>query len=350
MLLDLGGELQLSSSTFLPYNKTNNQSTAMKKSLLLWLISFLFISQAFSQTKGSFQSTLMFNGTNHTLAIYVPLNYDSQIAYPLVVALHGCNGNAISFRNGLVSISDSLNAIILCPDFMGNQISGANGQIIPQSILELIDNLNYNIDTTSVYLTGFSCNGQETYKHGWNAIYPFRGIIPFNSWIPNTSGYSFSSKIPTCVCTGTSDGSYNNNVSLYNSLIANSGIGRLNSMAGIGHLWNFAGRDVELMECFHWIDSITNRGVGLLELEQGSMELNIFPNPASDQIGIEVDLDGKIYAELSVYNLNGKKVFSTSVMTGSLVKIDSEDYPSGIYFAEIVSENQRLSKRFELLK
>ena len=136
---------------------------------------------------------------------------------------------------------------------MGDQISGTNGQIIPNSIDTTIIDLGYNIDTTSVFLTGFSCNGQETFKHGLNAIYPFEGIIPFNSWITSiTNDYNYDSKVPTCICSGDQDASYPNNVTLFNNLTTNEAIVKLNTLIGINHVWSYNNTTEELLECFDW--------------------------------------------------------------------------------------------------
>lgn len=225
----------------------------------LFLLSSLFFvgNTLFSQTTGSFNTTIQFNSTSHTIAYYVPSSYDSTLHYPLIVALHGCGGNAITFRNSFTSLADSINAILVCPDFMGNQLIGTNGQLIVRAIDSTIIDLNYSIDTAEVYLTGFSCNGQETMKQGWANIYPFKGLITLNAWTPNLTGYLYANAdIPTCICSGTIDFSHSNNQTIYNNLIANNKDAYWNPMPGINHFYNFASRDSEMMECFNWLDTL----------------------------------------------------------------------------------------------
>lgn len=308
----------------------------MKTTLLSSILICLSFFNLKAQTTGGFQKTIDFNSTSHTLAYYVPTNYNSSVSYPLVVALHGCGGNAIAFRNSLISLSDSLDAIILCPDFMTNQISGISGQIIPNAIDTTIIDLGYNIDTNKVFLIGFSCNGQETYKHGWNSIYPFAGIIPFNSWIPSIAGgYNFQSKIPTCICTGNQDGSYSNNVTLYNSLINNNGIGKLNSMNGIGHVWNFSTRDNELMECFNWMNSLVTTSITNRSNQSRSFEM--YPNPAKDVLHIKNKESEKI--EIVIYNITGKVIFE-STSTNNNISINTSNYSNGIYFTQLKTKQK----------
>lgn len=328
-----------------PYPKARfviqtGKTITMKQLLLLSFFIGATLLNAQAQSVGSFEETISFNATNHTLAFYVPMDYDSTVSYPLVVALHGCGGSAISFRNGLSSISDSLDAIILCPDFMGNQMSGTNGQIITDAIDTTIIDLGYNIDTSSVYLVGFSCNGQETFKQGWNDVYPFVGIIPFNSWIPSiTTEYNFDAEVPTCICTGDQDPSYPNNLALYDSLIDNGGTGRLNSMPGIGHVWTFANRDNELMECFNWIDSLQPVVIpaSVPNIGNNSSQFAVFPNPVEDQLNIKNNETRAL--DIVIYDMKGTVVFQTQSARES-ISINTSEYTSGIYLINIKSNEE----------
>ncbi len=208
-----------------------------------------------AQTTGSFETTVTFNSTNHTLAYYVPTNYNSANSYPLVVALHGCGVSAVTHRNSFVTWATALNAILVCPDNSSSQMSGATGGLINKAIDNAVG--AYSIDTTAVYLSGFSCNGQETMKQGWSNIYAFRGLIPLNPWVPNLSGYLYANAdIPTCICSGTLDNSYNNSQTIYNNLITNNKEAYFNSMPNINHQYNFSTRNAELTECKDWIDNL----------------------------------------------------------------------------------------------
>ncbi len=314
----------------------------MKRITLLTIVACISLLSANAQQTGSFETIIQFNGTQHTLAYFVPPNYNSANSYPLIVGLHGCGGIATAFRSSLIATSVAYEAIILCPDFMGNQISGADGQIIPNSIDTTINAYGYNIDTTAVYLTGFSCNGQETFKQGWNKVYPFRGIIPFNAWIPSiTPDYNFDSDIPTCICTGDQDGSYQNNIALYDSLIAHMGTGKLNSLPGIGHLWYYAGRDAELQKCINWIDSVSGHTTSINDPDNQESDIRIFPNPARNTLTIS-NIDESISNEILIYDLHGRKVIETELQNDA---IDISALQPGLYIVEIVSKELKLRKK-----
>ncbi len=325
---------------------TNLKKTIMKRFLFITFISCFSLFSVNAQTTGSFQTSITFFSQQHTLAFYVPTTYNSVKSYPLVVALHGCGGNAVSFRNSLLSISDSLDAIILCPDFIGNQIIGANGQIIPNAIDTTINVLGYNIDINAVYLTGFSCNGQETFKQGWDEVYSFRGIIPFNAWIPMiTDDYNFDSKIPTCICSGTADGSYTKNVTLYDSLIFHNGFGKFNSLPGIGHVWNYAGRVGELMECFNWIDSIYNANVQVDNPENYNFDMNIYPNPADNYLKINLENIKDNEVEVLVSNINGKLIYRENQISNTVIKVNTSDFSSGMYFIQLQTKSEIIGQK-----
>jgi len=317
----------------------------MKRIALLLISACLFLSLANAQPTGSFETTITFNGSQHTLAYFVPPNYNGANSYPLIVGLHGCGGIATAFRSSMIAISVNFDAIILCPDFLGGQISGSDGLIIPYSIDTTINIYGYNIDTSAVYLTGFSCNGQETFKQGWNEVYPFRGIIPFNAWIPSiTPDYNFNSKIPTCICTGDQDGSYQNNIDLYDSLMAHNGTGKLNPLPGIGHIWYYAGRDAELTKCINWIDSVSGNTTGLVDLNNQNVNFKVFPNPVNDNLKIEF-LNKKIEeVDIVIYNLKGEIVFQKKYSESSMFSINTSEFSNGMYCIQIRTERGIIGK------
>ncbi len=301
----------------------------MKKLYTLFiLLSAAFTAQA--QMTGSFSDPIQFNATTHNVEYYVPTTYNSANSYPLLVALHGCNGNAVAYRNSFTSIADSIGAILVCPDFMGGQISGSDGMIIPNVIDSTINQLGYNINTNEVYLTGFSCNGQETMKQGWDNIYPFRALIPLNAWVPNMSGYNFKSTIPTCICSGTADGSYSNNSAIYDSLIANGGVGKFNSMPGIPHTSSFATRDAELMECFRWIDSVSAPNA-IAHINDLNASFKAYPNPAKEQLNLLLQGEEFIELDAKLYNLFGQLLKATSISTKQGATISTDDMAVGTY-------------------
>ncbi len=75
-------------------------------------------------------------------------------------------------------------------------------------------------------------------------------------------------------------------------------------------------------------------------------EVSIYPNPFSDQVFIDVKISGEV--EVSVYNITGRKLFSTLINSSSSM-LDLSYLESGIYFIKIKGSDilkvERLVKR-----
>jgi len=288
----------------------------------------------------------MFLGANRGISYYVPLTYDSTQDYKLVVGLHGCFSNGAAYRTTLQNLSDSLDAIILAPDgpYDGTGwMLGTEAQIIRNSIDTT--RMNYSINDSCVYLTGFSCNGAVTYKEGLAPVYPFAGIIPFNSGnIANLKPFNTNSKITTCICSGTLDNNYASNQTEYNNLVAAGVDVYFNSIPGVGHTTAFPTFDAEMMECFYWIDSIkadTNTTATIFPATPP--QLRIFPNPSAGTIFIQSLLPPG--GRISISDGNGsvcRKYVSQAQETS--VKLD-HGLPGGMYFLTIESAGHRVTQK-----
>ena len=294
---------------------------------------------------GSFETTIIFNGEPSNVAYYVPLDYDSLTSYKLVVGLHYCDGtsNAYkSYRNRLKGISDSLNAIIMCPDcHNGNYpYNVPDISIIPKSI-DSTKNI-YNIDEDYIYLTGASCNGKTTLKYGLEYIYNFRGIISFIPFIPSVpyGYYDFDSGMPTCICAGTLDQYYNNAVELYDSLVAHQANAKLISMEGIGHEIWIPEFNIKMMNGFHYIDSIANTITSSKSDHNNSFNVSVFPNPVEQKLFIEINNNQNQHKTVSVYNMLGYEIINQCFI-GPSTSINMTSLSSGIYLIKIEIQGKR---------
>jgi len=71
--------------------------------------------------------------------------------------------------------------------------------------------------------------------------------------------------------------------------------------------------------------------------------VNVFPNPASDKISIDMKDIGKI--KLSIYNLDGKLAFQETI-SNIEESIDISGLTNGIYLIKIESDNKNIYSRF----
>lgn len=115
-------------------------------------------------------------------ALYVPQGYSPQIAYPLIVCLHGAgfDGNRYLERWS-ARLGESY--IVLCPSVKGGMwwTDEAAGQVI--SLIEDVK-ARYNIDTSRIFLTGMSNGGVGALRIGMNFSDRFAGVAPMAGAMP----------------------------------------------------------------------------------------------------------------------------------------------------------------------
>jgi len=82
--------------------------------------------------------------------------------------------------------------------------------------------------------------------------------------------------------------------------------------------------------------------------------IGVYPNPFNSRLSVEVEVPQKDFVELSIYDLNGKKV--KDIFNGTLNKgihlytVDFQGYHSGQYFVKMKSENFSKTKKVVLVK
>ncbi|MCK4569392.1 MAG: T9SS type A sorting domain-containing protein [Bacteroidales bacterium] len=98
--------------------------------------------------------------------------------------------------------------------------------------------------------------------------------------------------------------------------------------------------------CFY-----STTGAGIIEADSGPLsKLNVFPNPASEELVVEFTSNGKYETIISIVNQIGQVMLSKEVpqVTRGLIseKIDISKLPSGIYFANVsCSSGKQLTKK-----
>lgn len=210
-----------------------------------------------SQETGIFQRIIQLDNTNRILEYAVPYNYSESVEYALLIALHGCSGNtnaAAYFRDDFSFLIDSLDIIVVCPNAIG---SGVMDTAIIKACIDSTMT-EYNVDTTNIFITGFSCNGHIAMKKSTNQLYNWKGIIPYNPGFNiaylETGVLDYTHQIQTCICIGSIDPSFEL-INRYKDSLAYHGTPYYyNEMPGIGHTTDFVEFPSEIMECFHWFN------------------------------------------------------------------------------------------------
>ena len=83
-----------------------------------------------------------------------------------------------------------------------------------------------------------------------------------------------------------------------------------------------------------------------LGVTDAGLNLNIFPNPGSDFVNLEYQLNDSKYLSADLYHLSGRKIkhlFGRKHLAGTHnVKIDISDLPAGVYIVRIFSDEQSI--------
>ncbi len=103
---------------------------------------------------------------------------------------------------------------------------------------------------------------------------------------------------------------------------------------------------VDVSERPVFVVSTKNNPLSSVEIRQPDPEVNLFPNPVTDKLTIEMGgFDDKENFSVRIFNLNGLNVFySNSAQTQ--LQLDVSSLPPGIYFAEVKTNGQLNLKKF----
>jgi len=162
-----------------------------------------------------------FENRRREYAWYLPTSYPAVQNMPLVIFLHGANGNAWNQMQSSYfrTIADRENFVFLMPQallgtYNGESIFQWNAHFIfpwddAAFISQLIDTMHaaYNIDLNRVYLAGMSNGGFMTFfaarplQDRLAAIAPVSGLMSSNIY----TGYTLSHPMPLCYMHGTAD-------------------------------------------------------------------------------------------------------------------------------------------------
>ena len=85
--------------------------------------------------------------------------------------------------------------------------------------------------------------------------------------------------------------------------------------------------------------------IGVAEIDENNNQLNIYPNPTSDQLFIDANATDKLNVDL--YDVNGRHVFSASVKDKSNISVATLD--NGIYTLTIKTADRVINKKLVIV-
>jgi PKD repeat protein len=95
--------------------------------------------------------------------------------------------------------------------------------------------------------------------------------------------------------------------------------------------------------------SHNNVGIGDVDLESN---IEVYPNPASSNITIEINADNASDMSITIVNAVGSSVMdvNTDNMVDGIVTVNVTDFPSGLYLVKITSGNTTTTKKVTVVK
>jgi len=363
----------------------------MKKIVLFFAL--LSISASFSQQ--SFE-TINILGNQREYYKYLPSAYDQATEQlPIIIILHGLGGDALSLTSGGINqIADTARFIPLylqgLPNFLG-QNSWNNGTALASTggdiafISKVIDEVNatHGIDLTRVYMVGISMGSIMTFHAltelnnriaavschigtmsttdltNYNPTYPIPvqqihgtadQTVPYDgtplqslSLVPetldklkNVNGWLGDSTI-TNIPDNVNDGITIEKIE-YNCTGADLEHWK---MTGADHIFLFqpANDTSGIFVSWYFLRQYSHPNPIAVGIDESSIESKVtfFPNPATTQVQIQTNNTIKT---VKIYNLNGQLLLSEN----NTKTIDVSSLPKGLYFIEIVDNQQQIFK------
>jgi len=92
--------------------------------------------------------------------------------------------------------------------------------------------------------------------------------------------------------------------------------------------------------------------VGIKEEVLAPSIFSVYPNPASDQITIDLVFDQKINTKIELFNLVGQQVKQSFELVGNDFRttVNIGDLPSGSYFVKVTTDGSSFSKKLIIAK
>jgi pimeloyl-ACP methyl ester carboxylesterase len=327
-------------------NFNSNQIINTMKKTITAVFALLSILAANAQLTGNFNATYTETGTGitRTIVCFVPTDYDSTKAYPLIYFWHGTGTPASTWRSLLKPVTDQIGAIVICPD--------ANGMTANVQLEELINVSsdfifrNYHIDSSKAIVSGHSAGGNYAF-HIATKRTPWKGLIAINPAIGSGDMtpvmWTGVAQIKSSIILGSSDVNYSFVKQLADDIKTQGGAILYIEKPGVTH------SDVAYFSSTNFSDDfyksylyVTGQSVGFAELPVMPL-ISIYPNPCKDNLII--DANGLRDLRFEIYGIDGKILETTSQISGSIIKVDLSIIPKGVYLLRLFTNDQVVTKK-----
>ncbi len=370
------------------------------KKLLLIAICTISSSFAFNQQTSA---QLDVGGVTRDYIYYEPVIYDGSTPVPVLFVFHGLGDVATNMAQaGFNQVSDTANFIPVYLQGSTNLLSQTawnNGTALGSTtddlafVAQVLDSIQawYNIDPDRIYACGFSMGGimsnhlycandefdaigsvggplatsdisgcartnpsRVVHIHGTaDGTVPYDGTaLPSLSLVPETldfwKGYSNCQDSTICRITDAAADNITVDWIQYNTCDPNNELEHYR-MNGADHIWPFIPtNDIWAVKVIWNFLEGQPTGYGCtsilsIEEEAQNFELNLYPNPANDQLNIQTDAE---INALEISNLEGKVVSIRTGLKTNQHSLSISNLKQGVYFIKIQTNRGQQIQKF----
>ncbi|MCK9613051.1 MAG: PHB depolymerase family esterase [Bacteroidales bacterium] len=365
----------------------------MSKKLIALLISIIFCYNAGAQWVNK---SFIYDSQTRSYRVYTAPNYNPANPASLVITLHGLGDNMTNFSTALKFnyIADTANIVIICPQAISDAIAGTAWNsgagfmgYYPNSTVDdvgfinaLVDTTkaNYSIDSSKVYLCGFSMGGFMTERMALQSNSKFAafasmsgtigsGITSFNPGRPIRIAHFHGTSDATVAFSGNSygvdadslinfwvlnnGGSFtHDSIQYLNTVNDNITVDRFKYSTGNpdNEVWFFRmnGADhtilykptndiTEIYEMWLFFRNIIDPTAGIYASASEKKNVQVYPNPAADFINVILpETSEKIKVE--IYSVHGALVYSAIVQNSfHHISLDKAKFHNGMYLIRV---------------
>lgn len=302
----------------------------MKRFYLIFVLIYITSTYLMmSQKTGEWEHYYLGKSGHRGLYFYVPENYMPGRNYPLIIAMYGCGITVENMRDMLKESALLTESILVCPDEFPN---GDNNFVI-EAIFQTAR--MYNIDTSKIYLTGYSVGGGYSFIFGPELSDLFKGIIgiaPSITSIPYNYFTKFSD-LPSAIIIGDKDPLFREVDSLMNCLDSCYGNNLFLTKVGLGHLGDYFYSHeftVDFLSCMNYLNSVKTEIDDNFIYDTGK-ELKLCDY--GDFVKLE-SIIGKIES-YSVYSVTGQMITRSKTENKNYILINKSILKNGIYFFKV---------------
>ncbi len=370
----------------------------MKKNYLLVFAICLLCQHVQAQ---SINKSFTYDGQTREYIMYLPAGYTPSAQMPLLLCLHGLGDTPANFQGvGFDAIADLEGFIPVYPAALGSFLGNAWNSGTPLNttvddvgfLSTLIDSMvvNYNVDPSRVYSTGFSMGGIMSNRLGCELSDKIAAIASGSGTIAIGVGDNCnpSRKVPMLHVHGTDDGtvpyagsstyglkSVDETIALWQQLngspatadytmlpdIANDGItverfdyGNcsdpsevvLYKATGMAHSWMFIPNNDMHQSLVIW-DFLSCHSLLPTNIEGtiSSIDIALFPNPVNADLHIQFSQPQS--GTVQIFDALGQSVLSPRPFAEtSNIDLPVQDLADGVYFLTVFTGNDSHSRIF----